>query len=109
MPEGEGKRVKIIQISESDRGGGAERIASDLHRMSLAAGHDSRLVVGYKRSDDPTDTGLVPENGPTRFAYRSLRFLERRSGVQARLYWMAASWSRRILEGGEVVQLHNVL
>jgi glycosyltransferase involved in cell wall biosynthesis len=43
-----------------------------------------------------------------RFAYRCVRALERYSGVQAQLYWMAGSWLRRNLHGCDVIHVHNV-
>ena len=100
--------MKILQISEADHSGGAERIAHDLHRSSLAQGNDSGMLVGYKRGGDPKVTPLVPERGVGRFCYRCLRFLERRSGVQAHSYWMAGSWLRRHPGNWDVIHLHNV-
>lgn len=44
--------MDILQISTSDRLGGAERVARDLFRNYRAMGHESRLAVGRKRSDD---------------------------------------------------------
>ena len=100
--------MKILQISEADHGGGAERIAYDLHRSSLARGLDSHMLVGYKRGADPAIAGLVPATVLARFAYRCLRSLERHSGVQARLYWMAGAWLRQNSPNLDVVHLHNV-
>jgi glycosyltransferase involved in cell wall biosynthesis len=100
--------MKILQISEADHSGGAERIAYDLHRSALARGHDSRVLAGYKHGEDPRVTGLVPGEGLGRFCYRCLRYLERRSGVQARLYWMAGSWLREHPEAWDIIHLHNV-
>ena len=100
--------MKLLQISESDHSGGAERIAYELHRSSVAAGHDSRMLVGYKRGDDPAVTGLVPEKGAGRFLYRCTRWLERRSGQQARHYWMAGAWLRQNPNDWDVFHLHNL-
>jgi len=44
--------MDILQISTSDRLGGAERVAWDLFRTYRAMGHESRLAVGRKRSND---------------------------------------------------------
>ena len=100
--------MKILQISEADHSGGAERIAYDLHRSALARGHESRVLAGYKHGEDPKVTGLVPGGGVGRLCYRCLRYLERRSGVQARLYWMAGSWLRDNPENWDLIHLHNV-
>jgi glycosyltransferase involved in cell wall biosynthesis len=100
--------MKILQVSEADHGGGAERIAYDLHRCSAAAGYDSRMLVGYKRGDDPLVDGLVPGSGLERFCYRCIRCFERHSGIQAHLYWMADSWLRKNIASWDVIHLHNV-
>jgi glycosyltransferase involved in cell wall biosynthesis len=100
--------MRLLQVSEADHGGGAERIAYDLHRSSVAAGHDSRMLVGYKHGEDSRITGLVPENGMRRFAYRCIRSIERHSGVQAHLYWMAGSWLRQNTDYPDLVHIHNV-
>ena len=100
--------MNILQISEADHSGGAERIAYDLHRSALARGHESRVLAGYKHGEDPKVTGLVPGGGVGRLCYRCLRYLERRSGVQARLYWMAGSWLRDNPENWDLIHLHNV-
>jgi len=45
--------VRILQVNLYDRGGGAEKIASDLAACSRALGHRVKFAVGHKRSDDP--------------------------------------------------------
>ena len=100
-------RMKILQISAADQGGGAERIAWDLHRSSVAAGHDPHMLVGYKLGDDARVTGLIPRKGLGRFCYRCVRYLERRSGIQAHFYWMAGSWLRKNIDSWDVIHLHN--
>ena len=42
--------MKILIINSSDIGGGAEKIAVDLHSAYLESGLDSKLVVGKKKS-----------------------------------------------------------
>jgi glycosyltransferase involved in cell wall biosynthesis len=44
--------VRILQISTSDRGGGAETVALSLHRALRARGHEAWLAVGYRRTDE---------------------------------------------------------
>jgi len=44
--------MNILQVSTSDFGGGAERIAWDLYRGYQNQGHKSWLAVGYKRTYD---------------------------------------------------------
>ncbi len=43
----------ITQLNTSDTGGGAEQIASELHRGLAALGHESSMLVGRKASRDP--------------------------------------------------------
>ena len=50
--------MRILQISGSDTGGGAERIALDLHREYLREGHESMLLVCTKYSSIPGVSGL---------------------------------------------------
>ncbi len=45
--------MRIAQINTADRYGGAEKVALELHRAYLAAGHDSVLIVGHKRTGEP--------------------------------------------------------
>ncbi|MBI3416402.1 MAG: glycosyltransferase [Verrucomicrobia bacterium] len=73
--------MNVLSISTSDQSGGAEGVALDLHRKYLAAGHDARLVVKWKRTNHP---GIFPL---ARFPKHSLwsRLLDR----------MALSASRR--------------
>lgn len=42
-------RLGVLTVSTSDGGGGAERIARELHERYLAAGHNARLAVGRMR------------------------------------------------------------
>jgi len=44
----------FLQINTTDIGGGAEKIAWDLHQGYVSRGYDSWLAVGRKRSHDPT-------------------------------------------------------
>lgn len=45
--------MKILQVSTSDIGGGAERVARNLHTAYRARGHDSWLAAGRRQSDEP--------------------------------------------------------
>jgi len=44
------RALRILQVSASDIGGGAERVAADLHRAYLQRGLDAYLAVGSLRS-----------------------------------------------------------
>src|SRR3954468_20337699 len=56
--------LRVVQISTFVQGGGAERIARDLHVALRLRGHDARLAVGSVNGDEP---GVVPlvERSPT--------------------------------------------
>ena len=42
--------MKILQLCTYDRGGGAERVAIDLHQAYLNSGHDAKLLVKFKHT-----------------------------------------------------------
>jgi len=44
---------RVLQVSTADLGGGAERIAVDLHAAYADAGWSSRLMVGHRHGDLP--------------------------------------------------------
>lgn len=45
--------LSVSQVSTADFGGGAERVAADIHEKLLARGVDAHLLVGFKHHDDP--------------------------------------------------------
>jgi len=51
----------VLQVSTTDRGGGAEKIAWDLFTSYRALGYRARLIVGTKKSQDP-DVISVPKS-----------------------------------------------
>jgi glycosyltransferase involved in cell wall biosynthesis len=53
------RRRGILQLSTSDREGGAERVAWNLFQAYRARGHASWLAVGKKRSDDADVFSIV--------------------------------------------------
>jgi glycosyltransferase involved in cell wall biosynthesis len=62
--------VNILQVNASDQGGGAEKIASDLLRGYLHAGHASWLAVALKQTQD--ERVLVIEQDRYRNAWARL-------------------------------------
>lgn len=53
--------LSVVQVATSDIGGGAERVASDLHRMLRRRGIHSTLAVGF-RFDAAGDATLIPND-----------------------------------------------
>jgi len=47
-----GTRLRVVQVNTHDVGGGAARVAYDLHRGLLRAGDSSVFAVGFKHSND---------------------------------------------------------
>jgi glycosyltransferase involved in cell wall biosynthesis len=55
--------MSVLQVNTSDRGGGAESVALDLHKALIAGGVTSRLAVGFRRSDAAEVTELPRVDG----------------------------------------------
>lgn len=55
------ERLKIIQISTMDIGGGAEKVAYELFNSYRKMDYNSKLMVGYKYSNDP-DVIQIPND-----------------------------------------------
>ena len=53
--------MNILQVSMSDIGGGADKVARGLHSAYRLRDHASWLTVGKKKSDDP-DTIEIPSD-----------------------------------------------
>ncbi|MBE8233322.1 MAG: glycosyltransferase [Endozoicomonadaceae bacterium] len=53
--------MKILQVNTHDKGGGAEQVAYSLYKGIQAAGHDSRLAVGWQHVDDVNIVELNPD------------------------------------------------
>lgn len=51
-PEG-GRPLNVVLIHAADAGGGAERSTLSLHLELIKQGHNSRMYVGYKRTNSP--------------------------------------------------------
>lgn len=101
--------MRILQISQFDLSGGAEQMAWDLHRSYRACGHESRLLVGWKRSTRPDVVGFMPGNGGgANFTWRVIKHLERKFGIQALGYPWIRRWWRKHGKDWDIVHLHNM-
>jgi glycosyltransferase involved in cell wall biosynthesis len=56
--------MRILQVSASDKSGGAESVAVNLARAYRARGHQSQLAVGRRHGDDPAVKLLPRDRGP---------------------------------------------
>ncbi len=100
--------MQIVQVSTCDVGGGAERVAADLHGEYLARGHQPRLFVGAASgSDGAAEIGRYAK-GPlwkarlTRAIARPLRLQDfYKPGVAGVRY--DAAWS-----DASIIHLHNL-
>jgi len=77
--------LRAVQISSSDVGGGAERIAADLHRGSLARGIESRLAVGFRFGSGPGTVEIANDAKRTVWARAVLGLLPELPAPPARL------------------------
>lgn len=69
--------MKILVLNTSDVGGGAERVAHDVHKGYLAAGHRSLLVVGKKHPKSYASTLEMDAYPPSTLLGDGCRIIER--------------------------------
>jgi len=94
--------MRILQFSTLDRGGGAGRVAYDLHRAYQECGHDARMLVRRKFTADKNIMEIDP------YAYTSawgpvcarlekkIRAFPKFSGQDRLVEWLRiAAWPRR--------------
>lgn len=98
----------MLHISESDAAGGAGIAAFRLHQALARLGHQSRMLVGRRVTDDEAVRPLKRTLG-WRVADRAAGALLDRAGLQYALYPSSFGvvrdpWFR----GADVVQLHNL-
>jgi glycosyltransferase involved in cell wall biosynthesis len=67
--------LKVAHLSQTDAGAGAGRAAYRIHTSLLAMGVDSTMLVGEKRTSDPT-VFCVAEGWPRRLRARASQYLE---------------------------------
>jgi len=77
--------LRTVQVSSSDLGGGAERVAVDLHRGSLERGLDSRLAVGFRFTAIPGTVEIPNDASRSRWARAALNLLPELPAPPARL------------------------
>jgi len=69
--------MKVVHLSQTDAGGGAGRAAYRIHRSLIERNVQSAMIVGHKRTDDPSVHAATTPLGP--LWNRALSLLEARS------------------------------
>ena len=67
------RALRVTQVSASDIGGGAERVAADLHRGCLERGIESLLAVGFRFDGIPNSLEIPNDAERSRWARTVLR------------------------------------
>lgn len=99
--------MKVIQINASDIGGGVESVVRLHHAELMRLGHQTQLLVGKKKGDEPCVKQIPFRRGP-KGVQRAARWIQRTSGLE-NLY----SPSFRDIEASfdfqpDVVHLHSI-
>lgn len=76
--------LRVTQVAPSDTGGGAERVAADLHRSALARGIDSHEAVGFRYGDAPGTIKIPNDASRSRWARSLLQLLPALPALPAR-------------------------
>lgn len=100
----EDRPLTILQVSTSDIGGGAGKVAFSLHKLYRKLGHESYLIVGRKKSDDPYVISISPSKF-TRFVNKLARTI---LGWQYIYYPKSRNINRLIGKPIDVIHLHNL-
>lgn len=77
--------LRVTQVSSSDVGGGAERVAADLHRGTAERGIDSCLAVGFRFGDIPGTVEVPNDANRSPWARAVLRLVPELPAPPARL------------------------
>lgn len=100
--------MRLLQVTTFDKGGGAEKIAWQLHTAAKSRGHASHILAGWKRSASPDVTQLVPTSLPGSLMYRAVRRINRSRGLQAHGYLIASQWWKNNKQNYDLVHFHNI-
>lgn len=99
--------MRILQVSTSDLGGGAERVAWLLHREFLHRGHAATLAVGTKHTNDPSVLHL-DNSGRSRGLRGLIATLRDVAGIQYVDFPASQRLARAARTTWDVVVLHNL-
>src|SRR5438045_544941 len=99
--------MNVLQISQSDAGGGAARVASNMQHAFREKGHGARMLVGVKTTND-AGTRSIKRHAGWRVLDRAFGDVANALSLQYVFYpssfaVAADPWFR----AADVVQLHN--
>lgn len=101
------RQLSILHFSMADVTGGSARSAYRIHTGLRARGHRSRMLVGFRASQDP-DVRSVAESRALHFADRCANRLGEYSGFQYRFVPSSLRTARHPwLREADVIQLFN--
>lgn len=96
--------MRIVTLSTSDRGGGAEQVALSLFEAFQAQGHESWLVVGTRRGSDPRVVEL-----PSRGLWSlGLGVLDRLRGIEDFRFPGTALLAGLVGARPDIIHCHNL-
>jgi glycosyltransferase involved in cell wall biosynthesis len=95
--------VRILQVSASDGGGGAHKVANALHVGYRARGHTSAMAVGKRTSHDP-DVHEIPRGIPAS-RWLAQRVAARLARPAARYLPALRPWRRALLAADPLAYL----
>jgi len=102
------KPLRVLHISASDNAGGSARATYRLHTGLKRLGADSRMLVGWRVTDDGTDIRLVGDHRLWMLDRLAGRLTER---LSLQYLWYPSSFAlpfRAWLRDADVVQLSNL-
>ena len=101
--------MKIVHISTADNSGGAARAAYRLHRGLRSAGHESRMMVGWRFEASPEIHAVMGDQGRTKITRRAILALDRYLSLQySFLPWSRDFLDHPFIQTADVIHLHNL-
>jgi len=73
--------LKVIQVSASDFGGGVETVVRAHHQELMQQGHQTQLLVGRQKGNEPGTTRIPFRSGPKGFL-RTARWVQQHVGLE---------------------------
>lgn len=99
--------MKTLQINTHDLAGGAAKLTYQLHQYLRILGHDSKILVAYKTSNDPDVYPIVKHPGRNNVI---IRRLENKISLQ---YWFRRfpfqALNQEPFRSADVVNLHDII